>query len=53
MRLADSGRETDIRLVGRLGEDRSGNVYGVAFCDPNLESIWTAAAGFRVCTYKA
>jgi len=37
MRLADSGRETDIRLVGRLGEDRTGNVYGVTFCDPNLD----------------
>ena len=37
MRLADSGRETDIRLVGRLGEDSRGNVFGVAFCDPNLD----------------
>src|SRR5947208_12408608 len=37
LRLADSGRETDIRLVGRLGEDSRGNVFGVAFCDPNLD----------------
>lgn len=37
MRLAESGREADIRLVGRLGEDSSGNVYGIAFCDPNLD----------------
>ena len=34
MRLADSGRETDIRLVGRLGR---GNVFGITFCDPNLD----------------
>jgi hypothetical protein len=37
MRVADSGRETDIRLVGHLGEDPRGSVYGVAFCDPNLD----------------
>ena len=37
MRLADSGRETDIRLVGRLGEDSRGNVFGITFCDPNLD----------------
>jgi hypothetical protein len=37
MRLRDSGREADIRLVGRLGEDPRGYVYGVAFCDPRLD----------------
>ncbi|HLZ11209.1 MAG TPA: PilZ domain-containing protein [Candidatus Acidoferrum sp.] len=37
MREADSGREADIRLVGRLGEEPGGNVYGVTFCDPNLD----------------
>jgi hypothetical protein len=37
MRLADSGREAEIRLVGHLGEDPRGSVYGVAFCDPNLD----------------
>ena len=37
MRLRDSGREADIRLVGRLGEDSRGYVYGVAFCDPALD----------------
>ena len=30
MRIAGSGRETEIRLVGHLGEDPRGNVYGVA-----------------------
>jgi len=31
MRIAYSGRETEIRLVGHLGEDPRGNLYGVAF----------------------
>lgn len=37
MRLLDSGREAEILLVGRLGEDARGFVYGVAFCDPELD----------------
>ena len=37
MRIAYSGRETEIRLVGHLGEDPRGNVYGVAFIDPEID----------------
>src|SRR5215475_2499969 len=37
MRLADSGREIEIRLVRHLGEDPRGNVYGIAFCDPEID----------------
>lgn len=37
MRLAGSSSETEIRLVGHLGEDPRGNVYGVAFCDPEID----------------
>ncbi len=40
MRLAGTSQESEIRLVGYLGEDPSGgNVYGVAFCDPEL-NFW-------------
>ncbi|HWZ96825.1 MAG TPA: PilZ domain-containing protein [Candidatus Dormibacteraeota bacterium] len=37
MRLPGTGRETEIRLVGHLGEDPRGNVYGVAFSNPTLD----------------
>jgi len=37
LRLPESSRETEIRLVGHLGEDPRGNVYGVAFTDPDLD----------------
>jgi len=37
MRLVESGREAEIKLVGRLGEDARSYVYGVAFCDDNLD----------------
>lgn len=38
LRLLDTGREADIRLIGNLGEGPGGaNVYGVAFCDPALD----------------
>lgn len=38
LRLLDSGHEVEIRFVGNLGEDPSGGyVYGVTFCDPNLD----------------
>ena len=37
IRLLESGREADIRLVGQLGEHPNGKVYGVAFCDPDLD----------------
>jgi PilZ domain-containing protein len=37
LRLLDSGREADVRLVGQLGEHPNGKVYGVAFCDPDLD----------------
>src|SRR5215813_3496353 len=39
LRLPDDGRETEIRLVGHLGEDPRGNVYGVAFSDPEI-NFW-------------
>ncbi|MBS1842516.1 MAG: PilZ domain-containing protein [Acidobacteria bacterium] len=39
MRIAGTARETEIRLVGHLGEDPCGNVYGVAFSDPEL-NFW-------------
>jgi hypothetical protein len=37
MRVVESGREAEIKLVGRLGEDARSYVYGVAFCDENLD----------------
>ncbi len=37
LRLPDSNREAEIRLVGSLGEERRGYVYGVTFCDPQLD----------------
>jgi len=37
MRVVGSGREAQIKLVGRLGEDARSYVYGVAFCDENLD----------------
>ena len=37
MRVVESGREAEIKLVGRLGEDARSYVYGVAFCDQNLD----------------
>lgn len=37
LRLLESGREAEIRLVGKLGEHPRGNVYGVAFCDADLD----------------
>ncbi|HLK03437.1 MAG TPA: PilZ domain-containing protein [Candidatus Acidoferrum sp.] len=37
LRIVESGREADIRLVGKLGDDPRGNVYGVAFCNPDLD----------------
>lgn len=37
LRLLDSGREAEVRLVGQLGDHPRGKVYGVAFCDPDLD----------------
>ncbi len=37
LRLLDSGREAEVRLVGQLGDHPHGKVYGVAFCDPDLD----------------
>jgi len=37
LRLADSNREAEIRLVGSLGEKPRGYVYGVTFRDPDLD----------------
>src|SRR5438128_8206179 len=37
LRLPDSNREAEIRLVGSLGEEPRGYVYGVTFCDPELD----------------
>ena len=37
LRLADSNRKAEIRLVGSLGEEPRGYVYGVTFCDPELD----------------
>ena len=37
MRLPGDKREAVIRLVGQMGERPNGYIYGVAFCDPNLD----------------
>src|SRR5262249_10943390 len=37
--LPGSTRATEIRLVGNLGEEPRGNVYGVAFSDPEI-NFW-------------
>jgi len=37
LRLADSNREAEVRLVGSLGEKQRGYVYGVTFRDPDLD----------------
>jgi PilZ domain len=37
MRLPGDTREAVIRLVGHMGERPDGFIYGVAFCDPNLD----------------
>lgn len=37
LRLLDSSREAEVRLVGQLGDHPHGRVYGVAFCDPDLD----------------
>ncbi len=37
MRFLGGSSEVSIRLVGELGEDLRGYIYGVAFVDPNLD----------------
>jgi hypothetical protein len=37
LRFLGGSSEASIRLVGQLGEDLRGYVYGVAFVDPNLD----------------
>ena len=37
MRFLGGSSEVSIRLVGELGEDVRGHIYGVAFVDPNLD----------------
>jgi hypothetical protein len=37
LRLNGDGKEAEVRLVGPLGEERSGYAYGVAFLDPDVD----------------
>ena len=39
VRCEGSGRESDVRVVGRIGEDEKGTYYGVEFLDPEI-NLW-------------
>lgn len=37
LRLVATGRETEVRICGEIGERQDGHIYGVAFLDPKLD----------------
>ena len=40
VRIAETGKEADVRVVGQLGAVEGGYLYGVAFLDAKLVNFW-------------